>query len=69
MSGYVVSRGGTFGVVHRRYHNEEGEPMVIIRWGPLGWLTPVFERDVKNLSSSFQSEARKEAEAWLDSLA
>lgn len=65
MNGYVVSRGGTFGVVHRTYHTEDGEPMVIIKWGPRGWITPVAEKDVKNLSSSYESEARKEAEEWL----
>jgi hypothetical protein len=67
--GFVVSKGGTFGVVHRCYRNEDGEPMVVIRWGPLGWLTPCFQRDVLDLSSSFESEARKEAEEWLANVA
>ena len=66
MSGFVVSKGGTFGVPKRRYRNEDGEPCVVIKWGPLGWITPVFERDVKYLESSYKGEARKEAEEWLD---
>ena len=69
MIGYVVSKNGTFGVVHRRYTSDEGNQHVIIRWGPFGWLTPVLERDVKYLSSSYESEARKEAEEWLANVA
>ena len=62
---YVVSTGGTFGVVERIYRTESGEPMVVIRWGPLGWLTPVRGRDVRLLRSNYESEARTEAEEWL----
>lgn len=65
MGGYVVSIGGTFGVVHRRYASEDGVPCVVIRWGPLGMLTPVKEEDVKFLRSSYEKEARQEAEEWL----
>ena len=63
--GYVVSKNGTFGVMHRRYVTEEGVPAVLIRWGPLGLLTPVKEEDVKFLKSRYEDEARKEAEEWL----
>ena len=63
MTGYVVSKGGTFGVPVRRYRNEDGESLVVIRWGR--FITPVFERDVKYLESSYEGEARKEAEEWL----
>jgi|GEM_PF-6833083 len=63
--GYVVSRAGTFGTEQRSYENADGVHMVVIRWGPLGWLTPVPYADVKRLRSSFESEARAEAEAWL----
>lgn len=69
MIGYVVSKDGTFGTAHRCYRNEDGEPMVVIRWGPLGWLTPCFHRDVLVLKSSYESEALKEAEEWLAELA
>jgi hypothetical protein len=62
--GYVVSRYGTFGVEHRSYTNESGVRMVVIRWGPMGWLTPVLESEVHRLRCSFESEARAEAEAW-----
>lgn len=68
MRGFVVSKAGTFGTVERCYRNEEGEPMVVIRWGPMGLLTPCFQRGVKQLSSSYQPEARKEAEGWLEDL-
>lgn len=63
---YVISRGGTFGVVSRRYVTEAGEPMVVIRWGPLGWLTPVREQDTRQLSSPYEAEAQQEARRWLE---
>jgi len=65
MSGFIVSKGGTFGTVQRRYMTEEFVPMVVIEWGPLRWVTPVREADVKRLESPYESEAREEAEAWL----
>ena len=68
MNGYAATRGGTFGVVHRTYRNEDGVPMAVIRWGPLGWLTPVYWKDVRLLSSTYEGEARAEADAWLKSL-
>jgi hypothetical protein len=66
--GYVVSRGGTFGIAKRNYTTESGEDCVVIQWGPLGWITPVRARDCKQLASSYEREAREEAEAWLNSL-
>lgn len=62
MTGYVISRGGTFGVVQRRYRDDSGDMCLIVRWGPLGWLTPVKERDCIQLHSRYESEARREAE-------
>ena len=69
MSGYVVSKGGTFGTVSRQYVTEDGVPMVVICWGPLGWITPVREDECKQLRSGYQSEAQAEAAAWLATLA
>ena len=66
MFGYVVSKNGTFGVVKRTYTTESGEKMVVIQWGPLGWITPVSESECKQLKSPYESIARKEAEEWLD---
>lgn len=66
MRGYVVSKGGTFGTVQRSYLNEAREPCVIVSWGPLGWLTPLLERECKQLRSSYQCEAWREALVWLD---
>lgn len=43
---YCVSKGGTFGRVSRRYFSEDGKELVLIAWGPKGWLTPVFYADV-----------------------
>jgi hypothetical protein len=40
--------------------------MVIIRWGPLGWITPVYERDTHELLSPYESEARAEAEVRME---
>lgn len=60
---YVVSAYGTFGTVEREYVTEGGEPCVVIRWGPLRWLTPVRARDCKRVQS------RAEARAWLEELA
>ena len=68
MRGYVVSKGGAFGVVQREYTTESGVWMVVIRWGPLGWITPVEKMACKNLASRYEKEARKEAEEWLDAL-
>ena len=67
MRGYVVSKGGIFGVVEREYLTESGVEMLVIRWGPLGWLTPVEKSSCKNLSSRYEAEARKEAGEWLGS--
>lgn len=61
---YIVSRGGTFGTVHRSYRGEGGCEMVIIRWGRLRWLTPVRRDECRLLQSSYESEARDEAERW-----
>jgi len=66
MRGYVVSKGGTFGVVQREYLTDSGVRMIVIRWGPLGWITPVEKNACKNLASGYESEARKEAEEWLE---
>lgn len=63
---YVVSKGGTFGVLEREYITEDGVPMVVIRWGPLGWLTPVSKEKVRVLFHlCWESEARNEAVAWV----
>lgn len=67
--GYVVSRGGTFGVVTRRYRSDlTGAPMCVIKWGPLGWLTPVEEVDIYWLASPYEALARREALMWLAQL-
>jgi hypothetical protein len=63
--GYVVSKSGTFGIVKRTYTTEAGEPCIVISWGPLGWITPVPERDCMRLRSSYEAEARAEAEQWV----
>lgn len=68
MTGYVVSKGGTFGVVHRVYRDGSGGRCVVIRWGPLGWVTPVPESECKYLRSFFESEARAEAEEWVNAI-
>jgi len=68
MRGYVVSKRGTFGVVQREYRTESGVDMVIIRWGPLGWITPVKKKDCKPLASRYEAKALKEAEEWLRAL-
>ena len=68
MKGYVVSRFGTFGVVHREYTTEDGVPMVVIRWGPQAWLTPVKRQDVIQLNSSYQTDAWAEAAEALEAL-
>jgi hypothetical protein len=65
MTGYVVSKGGTFGVVQRSYLTEDRVPCIVVSWGPLGWVTPLREEDCKQLRSSYESEARAEAMAWL----
>lgn len=63
---YVVTREcGLFGTVVREYIAGSGEPMVVIRWGPLGWITPVRARDCKRLSSRCWISARREAEEWI----
>jgi hypothetical protein len=64
---YAVSSGGTFGVIERHYRTETGVAMVVIRWGTLGWLTPVPWSEVRLLRSLYASEARAEAEEWLAS--
>lgn len=68
MTGWVVSKGGTFGVAERTYVTESGESCVVIVWGPLGWQTPVPVRDCKQLRSRWKAEALEEAKAWLDEL-
>ena len=68
MSGYVVTRGGTFGRVVRTYRNEDGVPMCVIQWGPLNWITPVYAADVFALSSKYESKARQEAKLILKKL-
>jgi hypothetical protein len=65
---YVVSKGGTFGVVERYYTTEAGVRMLVISWGPQGWITPVPEDDCKQLRSRWEGEAREEAKAWLEEL-
>ena len=65
MSGYVVSRGGTFGVVSRQYRNENGDKMLVIKHGPLQWVTPVYESDCYFCKSAYHSEALAEAMEWL----
>ena len=62
MSGYVITRGGLFGRVTRWYHSETGRNAVV-KWGPLGWLTPFAEVDLRHLKSPFEAEAKKEAAA------
>lgn len=62
---YVVSRGGTFGTIGRRYHGINDIPMILIEWGPLRWLTPVNADECKVLVSSYESEAKVEADTWL----
>jgi hypothetical protein len=64
--GYVVSRKGTFGVIDRRYVNLEGKQMVVIRWGPLDWLTPVALSDIHECKGSYEGPAREEARAWVE---
>lgn len=66
--GWVATKGGTFGVLHRTYTDQFGMGSAVIRWGPLGWLTPVSLEDCKLLQSPYQTEAYKEAQAWWDSL-
>ncbi len=61
MSGYVVTTRGTFGVVVRTYMGSF-EEVVIIRWGPLGWITAAPISDCRQLNSTNEAEARKEAE-------
>lgn len=61
---YMVSKGGTFGTLHRSYRADDGAEMCIIKWGPLGWLSPVRRDDVLMLKSAYESEARAEAEQW-----
>lgn len=63
--GYVVSKGGTFGAIERCYMTGDGKEALVIRWGPLRWITPVLEADCKRLRSPYESEAKTEAEAWL----
>ena len=67
MNGYVVSRGGTFGTVVREWVSAlTGKEMLLIRWGPLRWVTPVNKEDVKQLASSYEAVAWQEAKAWLE---
>lgn len=66
MSGYVVSRDGTFGVVTRTFDNLDGQKIVVIQWGPLRWVTTRYAEDVHALSSPYEAEARAEAKAWVE---
>lgn len=61
---YIVSKGGTFGVLERRYTTMSGEAAVVIKWGS-GTFTPVLEEDTKVLRSCYEEDAREEAEVWL----
>ena len=65
MSRYVVSKSGTFGTVDRTYTTDAGVRVGLIRWGTLGWLSPVPEADCKQLTSRYESEAKDEARAWV----
>ena len=64
--GYVVSRKGTFGVIDRRYVSLEGKQMAVIRWGHLGWLTPVALSDIHECKGSYEGPAIEEARAWVE---
>ena len=66
MRGYVVSRGGTFGVVSRQYRNENGDSMLVIKHGPLQWVTPVYESGCHFCKSAHYSGALAEAVEWLE---
>lgn len=61
---FVVSRGGTFGTVHRTYRGSGNVEMLVIKWGRFGWLTPVRRDECRFLKSSYESVARDEAERW-----
>lgn len=67
---YVISKGGTFGTIERRWTSElTGKAMLLIRWGSapgFNGLTPVNAEDCLELFSAYESEARKEANAWLE---
>jgi hypothetical protein len=58
---YVVSKGGTYGVVARTYCSEDGTEMVVIKWGRFGWLSPVRWKDCAVVTSRVEAE-RKMAE-------
>jgi hypothetical protein len=64
VSGYACARSGAFGVVVRVYVTGSGVPMAVLRWGPLGWITPIAAADLYACRSQYESEARAEAEAW-----
>jgi hypothetical protein len=67
LHGFVCSVRGTFGTVQREYRTEDGVDMTVIKWGPMGWLTPVRRDDLIYLLSHFESEAKKEAIRYLAS--
>ena len=64
--GYVVSKAGTFGTPLRSVTSDlTGEEIVIVRWGPLGWVSPVPAQELYQCKSSYEAEARAEAEDWV----
>ena len=64
--GYVVSKAGTFGTPLRSVSSDlTGEEIVIVRWGPLGWVSPVPAQELYQCKSSYEAEARAEAEDWV----
>jgi len=67
-TGFVVSKGGTFGIPIREYLGANDIPMVVIQWGPFRWVTPVYASDVIQLKSRYHSVAFKEAKEILDRL-
>lgn len=58
---YVISRKGTFGVVTRSYVTDAGVRMAVVRWGPLGWLSPIPWDELYRCTSAYEAEARLEA--------
>lgn len=60
--GYVFTRAGTLGRVIRRYRTLSGVPMVVLRWGPLDWISPIPEADTYRCRSRYESEAAREGQ-------
>jgi hypothetical protein len=63
---YCVSRNGTFGWEIRRFFTDSGKEMIVIQWGPLGWITVAPCEDVHFCYSHYECQAREEAEKWLE---